>query len=162
MVEAESMPDLARLVIKRFPENRNMQLVGFRTPATFHCSRCNRTRRAAVLAVVSGDWEQLLCSACYEEVLLGPPEKDWAGSILKEWLGSPVPVEEVEKDNMNDGIPFGNQAKDWEQFKAAMMERDEICCFCSPRDSQEHPVTTGGYALVRRGEVIKCIVTMRN
>ena len=29
------MLDFAKLVIKRFPENRNLQLVGFRTPASF-------------------------------------------------------------------------------------------------------------------------------
>ena len=57
------MPDLAKLVIKRFPENRKMQLVALRIPARFGCSRCNKTQSAKVLAVVSGDWEQLLCSA---------------------------------------------------------------------------------------------------
>jgi hypothetical protein len=69
------MSDLAKLVIKRFPENRNLQLVGFRTPATFHCSRCKKTRRAAVLAVISEDWDRLLCSTCYQEVLAEPPEE---------------------------------------------------------------------------------------
>ena len=63
------MTNLAKLVIKRFPENRNMQLVSVRSPATFHCSHCNKTRRASVLAVVSKDWERLLCVACYKKVL---------------------------------------------------------------------------------------------
>ena len=48
------MTDLAKLVIKRFPENRDMQLVGLRIPANFHCSRCNKIQRAKVLAVVLG------------------------------------------------------------------------------------------------------------
>jgi hypothetical protein len=156
------MSDLAKLVIKRFPENRNLQLVGFRTPATFHCSRCNKTRRAAVLAVVSGDWERLLCAACYQQVLSEPPEENLPDSIPKEWLGSAVPLEDVEEDNRVDGVPFGNQAEQWELFKAVMIEGDEICCFCSPPDAPTHLAKTGGYALVRQGKVIKCIVTMRN
>ena len=159
------MTDLAKLVIKRFPENRNMQLVAFRIPATFHCSRCNKMRRAKVLAVVAGDWQRLLCSACYEallRVLSEPPEENPADSIPNEWLSSAVPVKDVEENNRVDGIPFGNQVEQWEQFKAAMMDGDEICCFCSPPDPREHLAKTGGYALVRQGKVIKCIVTMRN
>jgi len=156
------MSDLSKLVIKRFPENRNMQLVGFRTPARFHCSRCNKTQSAKVLAVVAGDWERLLCSACYEKALLEPPEEELDDSIPEEWLGCADPVEDVENDNIIDGVPFGSQAEEWEQFKAAMMEGDEICCFCSPPDSQELLARTGGYALVRQGKVVKCIVTMRS
>ena len=72
-VHEKSVPDLARLVIKRFPENRNLQLVGLRMPARFHCSRCKTSQRANVLAVVSGDWGQLLCRACYEKLLSEPP-----------------------------------------------------------------------------------------
>ena len=157
------MSDLAKLVIKRFPENRNLQLMGFRTPATFRCSRCNKTRRAAVLAVVAGDWEKLLCSACYQEVLSQPPPvENLADSIRQEWLGSAVPLEDVEDDNIVAGVPFGNQLDEWAQFKAAMLEGDEICCFCSPPDAQERSAQTGGYALVREGQIIKCIVTMGN
>jgi len=156
------MTDLAKLVIKRFPENRNMQLVSVRSPATFHCSRCSKTRRATVLAVVSEDWGRLLCVACYEKVLLEPPEENLGDSIPKEWLGSAVPVENIEEDNIVDGVPFGNQVEGWEQFKTAMMEGDEICCFCTPPDSQEQLAKTGGYALVRQGKVIRSIVTMKN
>lgn len=74
--KAEPMSDLAKLVIKRFPENRNLQLVSFRTPARFHCSRCKKTQIAKVAAVVAADWEQLLCAACYEQVLSAPPEEN--------------------------------------------------------------------------------------
>lgn len=154
------MSDLAKLVIKRFPENRNMQLVSFRMPARFHCARCKTTQRAAVAAVVAGDWENLWCAACYEKALLEPPEENLADSIPNEWLGSAVPLEDVERDNLADGLPFGNQLERWEQFKAAMIEGDEICCFCSPPDSSERLANTGGYALVRQGKVIHCIVTL--
>jgi hypothetical protein len=156
------MTDLAKLVIKRFPENRNMQLVGLRIPASFHCSRCTKIQRAKVLAVVSQDWERLLCSACYEKVLSEPPEEKLADSIPREWLGSAVPVEDVEEANSVDGVPFGNRGVEWKAFKAAMTEGDEICCFCSPPDSREDLAGRGGYALVRQGEVVKYIVTMMN
>ena len=69
------MSDLAKLVIKRFPENRNMQLMGLRLPAKFHCSHCNTTQRNKILAVVAGDWEQLLCLACYETLLAEKAEE---------------------------------------------------------------------------------------
>jgi hypothetical protein len=67
-----AVSDLAKLVIKWFPENRNMQLVGFRTPARFHCAHCNKTQSAKLLAVVGGDWENLFCVPCYEKALLEP------------------------------------------------------------------------------------------
>ena len=69
------MADLAKLVIKRFPENRDMQLMGLRTPARFHCSRCKATQSAKLLAVVKSDWEQLLCLGCYEKSLRERPDE---------------------------------------------------------------------------------------
>jgi len=61
----EPMSDLAKLVIKRFPENRNLQLMGLRIPARFHCSRCSTTQRAKLLGGRKGDtskigWHPLL------------------------------------------------------------------------------------------------------
>jgi hypothetical protein len=66
---APPMPDLAKLVVKSFPENRNMQLMCLRVPAQFRCSRCNMRQKANLMAVVAGDWGQLLCLACYEKML---------------------------------------------------------------------------------------------
>lgn len=63
------MPDLAKLVVKSFPENRNMQLVRLRNPAEFHCSRCKATKKSHLLAVVAGNWDELLCNGCYGELL---------------------------------------------------------------------------------------------
>ena len=63
------MSDLVKLVVKRFPENRNMQLMGLRIPAAFHCSRCNARKRSKLVAVVAGDWNELLCDGCYGELL---------------------------------------------------------------------------------------------
>jgi hypothetical protein len=64
--------DLARAVIKTFPENRDMQLVCLRVSAEFRCTRCTRTRRATLLAVVAGDWNRLVCKDCYQKALAEP------------------------------------------------------------------------------------------
>ena len=158
----KSISDLSKLVVTRFPENRDMQLVGLRVPAAFPCSRCHKMQRAKVLAVVSGDWERLLCSACYQKVLSEPPRENVTDSIPNEWLGSAVPVEDVEADNRIGGVPFGNQVEEWEQFKAAMIEGDEVCCFCSPPDASGHLAGKGGYAILRQGKIVRSIVTMMN
>jgi hypothetical protein len=63
--------DLSRLVIKSFPENGQMQLMRLRVAAEFHCSRCNTKKKATLVAVVSGDWNRLLCNGCYGELLAG-------------------------------------------------------------------------------------------
>jgi hypothetical protein len=65
------MSDLAKQVIKRFPEKGNLQLVCLRVVAKFECSHCQTTKHAKVLAVVSGDWNRLLCDGCYEKLLTG-------------------------------------------------------------------------------------------
>jgi hypothetical protein len=63
------MTDLAKSVIKTFPENHGMQLACFRAPVAFCCSQCNSTKRAKLAAVVAGDWNRLLCEGCYREAL---------------------------------------------------------------------------------------------
>ncbi len=65
------MPDLAKLVIKRFPEKGNMQLVCLRTVARFECSHCRAGKQAKLLAVVSGDWNKLVCENCYGKLIAG-------------------------------------------------------------------------------------------
>ena len=66
------MCDFAKRVIKRFPENRDMQLVCLSVLSEFQCSRCQKTRKAKLVAVVSKDWNRLLCSGCYEKLLAEP------------------------------------------------------------------------------------------
>jgi hypothetical protein len=65
------MPDLAKLVIKTFPEKGDLQLACLRIVAKFECSECHATKHAKVLAVIAGDWNRLLCNACYEKRLTG-------------------------------------------------------------------------------------------
>lgn len=64
-----AVADLAKQVIKRFPEKGDMQLVCLRIVVKFQCSRCQATKHAKVLAVVAGDWNRLLCDGCYEKSL---------------------------------------------------------------------------------------------
>ena len=58
------------------------------------------------------------------------------------------------------GVPFGNQSLVWEDFKAVMVEGDVVCEFASPPESFAHSSGRAGYALVRDGVPVKCIVTM--
>jgi hypothetical protein len=153
------MSDLSKHVLKRFPENRDMQLVCLRAAVPFHCSHCKRMRRANLVALVSGDWDRLLCNACYEELLSQPLPEPPEELVPKEWLGAVVSLEDAEKDNMAMGKPFGRQTQEWEDFKAAMLDGDEICEYAAPADAAEHPAGQAGYALLRDGVAVKRIVT---
>jgi hypothetical protein len=156
------MSDLAKLVIKRFPENRNMQLVCLRAPAEFHCSRCKRRRRATMLAVISDDWEQLACVPCYKKRLSEKLEEPPTKTIPEQWLGAIVSLRDAEKDNVVMGVPFGNQAAEWEDFMAAILDGDEVCEFASPPDRADSVAEQAGYALVREGKIVKYIVIVAN
>ena len=63
------MSDLAKLVIKSYPEQGNLQLVCLRMPVSFACAECNGRKRSKLLTVVAADWNQLLCTECYEKRL---------------------------------------------------------------------------------------------
>ena len=65
------MSDLARLVIKTYPEHGAMQLVCLRMAVPFCCADCQAKKRSKLLAVVAADWNQLLCTECYEKRLAG-------------------------------------------------------------------------------------------
>lgn len=156
------MSDLAKLVINRFPENRNMQLVGLRIPGRFDCFRCKKPQHARLLAVVSDNWDRLLCVACYERTLSEPRVEPLENILAKEWLGNSISVRHAEEDNMVDDIPFGSQFAEWEVFKAAMIEGDEIWEFTGPPESGERLAGKIGYALVRQEKIVKCLVIQMN
>ena len=63
--------DLARVVIKTYSRQGEIQLVRLAVASEFHCSRCDKPKKAKLVAVVSGDWNRLLCNGCYGELLSG-------------------------------------------------------------------------------------------
>ena len=50
------MPDLAKQVVKTYPAQGDMQLFRLAATTEFVCSRCQQTKTAKLVAVVSGDW----------------------------------------------------------------------------------------------------------
>jgi hypothetical protein len=62
---------VAKLVVKTYARQGEMQLVRLAVASEFHCYRCDKTKKAKLVAVVSGDWERLLCNGCYGELLSG-------------------------------------------------------------------------------------------
>ena len=71
MEHDDGTSELAKLVIKTYSRQGEMQLVGLRVASEFRCSRCNKTKKAKLVAVMSGDWNRLLCNGCYGELLPG-------------------------------------------------------------------------------------------
>jgi hypothetical protein len=63
------MPDLAKQVVKTYPAQGEMQLFRLAGATEFNCSRCQNTKTAKLVAVVSGDWNRLLCNGCYGKLL---------------------------------------------------------------------------------------------
>lgn len=135
-----------------------MQLLRLRLSARFDCSRCKKPQHDKLLAVVSDNWNRLLCAACYEKTLAEPREEPLENLIAKEWLGNSLPLRHAEEDNLVNDVPFGEQAAQWEEFKAAMIEGDEIWEFTCPPDAGEHLADKTSYALVRQDKIVKCIV----
>jgi carbon storage regulator CsrA len=66
----ETMPDMREQVRKTYPPEGNLQLMRLKAATEFNCSRCKTTKKARLVAVVAGDWNQLLCNGCYGDVLL--------------------------------------------------------------------------------------------
>ena len=63
------MPDLAKQVVKTYPAQGEIQLFRLASATDFKCSRCQITKAAKLVAVVSGEWNRLLCNGCYGELL---------------------------------------------------------------------------------------------
>jgi hypothetical protein len=58
--------------------------------------------------------------------------------------------------------PFGFQNAEWEVLKAEIQPGDELWRFVSPPESWKHLAGSAGVALVRRGAIIRSIVTLMN
>ena len=98
---------------------------------------------------------------------------DDAPLIPKSWLDKKVTIAEAEAAHpgVNDervqqmpeiAKPFGFQNKVWEELKAAMQPGDELWTFSSPAQSWQNLAGRAGVAVVRDGNPIKVLVTMRN
>ena len=98
---------------------------------------------------------------------------DDAPPISKAWLDKKVTIAEAEAAHpgVNDervqsmpeiAKPFGFLNGQWEALKAEMQPGDELWTFSSPAQSWQDLAGSAGVALVRDGNPIKVLVTMRN
>lgn len=67
------MADLDTQVVTTYPAQGEMQLFRLAAATEFACSRCQETKTAKLVAVVSGDWNRLLCNGCYGKLLSARP-----------------------------------------------------------------------------------------
>jgi len=79
--------------------------------------------------------------------------------VPKAWLIEPVSVEEAEATNMYNGVPFGYSNEKWKNLKSQMAPIDTLWSFSSPDESWLALAGRKGYAVVRFGVPIDCIVT---
>jgi hypothetical protein len=80
-----------------------------------------------------------------------------------------VTVEQAEADHIvrNEGlgtepIPFGFDNGSWRKLVTQMQQGDELWQFVSSYDSWKNYAGTAGYELVRNGETVATIITLRN
>jgi len=88
---------------------------------------------------------------------------------IKDWLQKRLTVAEAEAaymvkdDRLGPApIPFGFQNDKWRALLAEMREGDELWEFTSSPESWRNLAGRAGIALVRRGEVVRTIVTTMN
>jgi hypothetical protein len=74
-----------------------------------------------------------------------------------KYFTTTVSIEEVERENMINGSPFGNRNGDWAGFRSQVTEGDEIWRYrdIGPLAGAE------GYALIRDCEVIAFITSIK-
>lgn len=75
--------------------------------------------------------------------------------IDSKWLTRSVSTEQAIRENMYDGVPFGNANEDWERLKAKMHEGDELWYFEPPSKTV---MQFWGLALVRGHEVVSTVI----
>lgn len=89
--------------------------------------------------------------------------------MLKEWLTKRVTASEAEAchavqlDQLGSApVPFGFLNGAWRSLLAKVQPGDEIWEFSSPGENWINLAGQRGYALVRGGEVVERIVTVRS
>jgi hypothetical protein len=90
-----------------------------------------------------------------------PDEED---GVPRSWLYERLSSQQAGADNTRPegSVPFGGQNDKWERLKASLQTGDEIWAFCSPPESWERCAGGSGVAVVRKGRVVDCLVTMMN
>jgi hypothetical protein len=88
---------------------------------------------------------------------------------IKDWLQKRLSVAEAEAayavkdDRLGPApVPFGFQNNEWRALLAEMQDGDELWEFTSPQETWANLAGRAGIALVRRGEVVRSIVTVMN
>ena len=89
--------------------------------------------------------------------------------MMIEWLTKRVTTEEAETAHMvkderigTDPVPFGFSNAEWRELLTQMQEGDELWEFNSPPKTWANRYGCAGYALVRRGTIVDCLITLRN
>jgi len=70
-----------------------------------------------------------------------------------------LPVEKVVKKFA--ARPFGDLTDDWKAFVGRMKTADELWSFSSPAESLSQKCGCIGFAIVREGEIVDVLVTLR-
>lgn len=82
--------------------------------------------------------------------------------IKKEWLVEQVIMENIEHDNLVDGIPFGFMNKEWTEFKTMIQPGDQIWFFNTPINSWGALMGQKGYVLIRNCKIVAKMTTEMN
>lgn len=76
--------------------------------------------------------------------------------VPRSWLVEELSVDEAEKRNTIDGVPFGHANADWKDLRASCEEGDRLWRYDSP-----HGWGTGGFLLLRNCTVVHHLVTVQ-
>lgn len=82
--------------------------------------------------------------------------------VPASWISGVIDMDEIERDWLDKPGSYGVPKNKWMALKAQMVDGDKIRAFNSPKDFWYHCVGRTGYAIVRNGEAVAGIVTMRN
>lgn len=56
-------------VVKGYPARGELTLYCLSSSTTFLCGRCNKEKKAKLIATYQGQWDDLCCNNCYGQLL---------------------------------------------------------------------------------------------
>ncbi|RWQ93478.1 hypothetical protein C8Q69DRAFT_473720 [Paecilomyces variotii] len=71
-------------IVKAYPPRGSLQQYRLSQSTNFQCTRCKQDKKAKLVTIIDGNWDNLLCNACYGNILAsGKPlvmsqRKNWA------------------------------------------------------------------------------------